>query len=509
MKVLIVDDEPIVRKVLKTMICWEDYGLQWGGEAFDGLDAWELLQREPMDLIVTDILMPRMDGLELVKRLRQDQADAAVVVLSCLDDFSYVKEAMKQGAHDYILKPTMEPEQLAEILMEAKEALLTQRKENEQREQLQRQLQMSQQAQWGMRLQKCWISGQQDVELEQAWFQDDRVLTSCMIQFTMDSHLSVLGWHWPDALAYVSLSDQRTLLIYEHNETDRTRQTVETLTEQFGLGQECYCVTEITNIQSADQLNNLVEQHELVRHCMFYEGKSTGKLGAPSYGAVYPGINGVLPVEEKSNLLRAISGHNEEAMNYWARQITAHLEQNRPSVDQAYSFIYELLGLAAAFVRQQTDAELEQYERQYVSSAAVQSHLHLQSLAAWFIEAVTELAAVLQSNGQLSSRNPFVRKAMSFMRQQYHLQISTSDIADHVKLSRSYLSDLYSKETGESLIETLTNIRIQEAKRLLRHSEQKVYEIAEAVGFIDPKTFAKTFKKIVGCSPKEYEEQNK
>ncbi|WP_282935416.1 response regulator [Paenibacillus sp. RC67] len=509
MKVLIVDDEPIVRKVLKTMICWEDYGLQWGGEAYDGLDAWEILQREPIDLIVTDILMPRMDGLELVKRLRQANADAAVVVLSCLDDFSYVKEAMKQGAHDYILKPTMEPEQLAEILVEAKEALMAQRKENEHREQLQRQVQLSQQAQWGMRLQKVWISGQWDADLEQEWFQAERVLSSCMIQFTMDSHLSVLGWQWPDALAYVSLNEQRTLLIYEHNGTNRAEQVEDTLTEQFSLGRESFCVTEIKDIHNEEQLLELIQQHELVRHGLFYEGNSSGLSRWSTIDPSSLERNGMLPVEEKQNLLRAISGMNEEAMNYWSKQIAAQLEQNRPSVDQTYSFIYELLGLAAAFARQQTDAELEQFERQYVSSSSVQSCLDMQSLGAWFIDAVSELANLLHSNGQLTSRNPFVQKAMSFMRQQYHLQISTSDIAEHVKLSRSYLSDLYSKETGESLIETLTNIRIQEAKRLLRQSEQKVYEIAEAVGFIDPKTFAKTFKKIVGCSPKEYEEQNK
>ena len=79
-------------------------------------------------------------------------------------------------------------------------------------------------------------------------------------------------------------------------------------------------------------------------------------------------------------------------------------------------------------------------------------------------------------------------------------------MADHVRLSRSYLSDLYSKEMGESLSETLTRIRIEEAKRMLRTGEMKVYEVADAVGFPDAKTFAKTFKRVVGCSPKEFDE---
>jgi two-component system response regulator YesN len=104
--------------------------------------------------------------------------------------------------------------------------------------------------------------------------------------------------------------------------------------------------------------------------------------------------------------------------------------------------------------------------------------------------------------------NPFIKKAVRFMREQYSRNIGTVDIADHVKLSRSYLSDLFSKEMGESLIETLTRIRIEEAKRKLRNGEMKVYEIAEAVGFSDPKSFAKTFKRLVGCTPKEFESRD-
>ena len=95
------------------------------------------------------------------------------------------------------------------------------------------------------------------------------------------------------------------------------------------------------------------------------------------------------------------------------------------------------------------------------------------------------------------------------MMENYASPISTSDMADYVRLSRSYLSDLFSKEMGESLSETLTRIRIEEAKRKLRTGEMKVYEVADAVGFPDAKTFAKTFKRVVGCSPKEFEKPNK
>ncbi|MEX2461817.1 MAG: AraC family transcriptional regulator [Paenibacillaceae bacterium] len=91
------------------------------------------------------------------------------------------------------------------------------------------------------------------------------------------------------------------------------------------------------------------------------------------------------------------------------------------------------------------------------------------------------------------------------MDENYARNISTIDIAVHVRLSRSYISDLYGKETGESLGEALTRIRISKAKIMLHKGELKIYEIAEAVGFLDAKVFAKVFKPLEGCTPREYE----
>ncbi|CAK4845478.1 unnamed protein product [Aphanomyces euteiches] len=107
------------------------------------------------------------------------------------------------------------------------------------------------------------------------------------------------------------------------------------------------------------------------------------------------------------------------------------------------------------------------------------------------------------------SRNPFVIRAFRYMDENYASNISTIDIAEHVRLSRSYISDLYGKETDESLSEALTRIRISKAKALLRKGDLKIYEIADAVGFLDAKVFAKAFKRLEGCTPREFEAADK
>jgi YesN/AraC family two-component response regulator len=262
LNVLIVDDEPIIRIGLKTLVDWQQFGFTHVGEAEDGQEAWEQIDSLQVDIVITDLLMPRMDGLELIRLLQNHSRSIAIIVLSCMDDFTYVKEAMKYGAKDYILKPTMEPDQLVVILKTVRDELLQTRE-------MKRQL----------------------------------------------------------------LSLQR--------------------------------VTE-TVIHSA------VDEQQL--------------------------------------------------------QIP-------------------------------------------------------------------------------TTRNPFVIKAFRYMDNNYASNISTLDIAEHVRLSRSYISDLYGKETDQSLSEALTRIRIGKAKALLRKGELKIYEIAEAVGFLDAKVFAKAFRRLEGCSPREFEGQ--
>ncbi|QGQ95515.1 response regulator [Paenibacillus psychroresistens] len=265
MNVLIVDDEPIIRIGLKTLVEWEKFGFQHVGEAEDGIDAWEQIDSLQVDIVITDLLMPRMDGLELIRLIQNHSRSIAVVVLSCMDDFAYVKEAMKHGAKDYILKPTMEPDQLMAILLTVREDLLRARE---------------------MR----------------------RQLTS------------------------------------------------------FQQGQDKQII-----------VNNSMDE------------------------------------------LRVL---------------------------------------------------------------------------------------------EPLSRNPFVIRAFRYMDENYASNISTIDIAEHVRLSRSYISDLYGKETDESLSEALTRIRISKAKAMLRKGDLKIYEIADAVGFLDAKVFAKAFKRLEGCTPREYGDED-
>lgn len=128
-KALVVDDEPIILKGFDNLISWEEFGIEIAAKAENGKAALQIARKEKIDLLITDIRMPEMSGLELLKTIRREGKNIKVIILSGYDDFQYVKEASKYGIENYLLKP-IEENELEETLLH-----LTEKLENEQKQQ--------------------------------------------------------------------------------------------------------------------------------------------------------------------------------------------------------------------------------------------------------------------------------------------------------------------------------------------------------------------------------------
>lgn len=122
-KVVIVDDEILIRVGIKSCIDWEEHGFEIAGQAGNGIKALEVIEATHPDIVLTDIKMPKMDGLELISEVRKRFPDIKIIVLSCYNEIDYVKKAIKLGAEDYILKLSLEPEILLEVLTKTKQLL--------------------------------------------------------------------------------------------------------------------------------------------------------------------------------------------------------------------------------------------------------------------------------------------------------------------------------------------------------------------------------------------------
>ena len=122
-KVLIVEDEVLVREGLKSVIGWDKLGMEVVGDAANGRQALEIYERERPDIVLTDIRMPVMDGLELIARIREEDKKTGIVILTCYEEFGYLQEALRMGVSDYILKLKMKPAEIEAAMAKVKKKL--------------------------------------------------------------------------------------------------------------------------------------------------------------------------------------------------------------------------------------------------------------------------------------------------------------------------------------------------------------------------------------------------
>ncbi len=523
MNIMIVDDEPIIRIGLRTLVEWESHGFRLVAEASDGEEALGLMAQQPVDLLVTDIRMPRMDGLELIRQTRLSNEDIGIVVLSCLDDFSFVKEAMKLGARDYILKPTMEPDSLVETLKSISSTLLEERSERAQLQVLSERLEQSRAYRLQATLRAYLEQGQYVEELTSELCRADRKLYTLHILLPLHMNIASLDAALSDILVAVRLQDNGYLLLLDCERALSTNEwyqlahsTAEGIILQLAKSRgrdsqtEQYPVIFVgPPIHNLSELPDRIDYHREQAHWRYYSGSNN-----PIYmDAPLPRTIGDLSpaAESRNNLLRAIAGGNPEAVRHHLGELLTMIEQSKPELPKLHAYIFETASLIIGYAREHHYLNIGELEQKYVSLETIAGKLLFKDLYWHMIDFTRELfdrQDVIRTR-QAENMHPFIRKAIAFIRGHYMENIGTADIAEHVKLSRSYLSDLYSKEAGESLIETLARVRIEEACRLLLSTDLKVYEVAEAVGFNDSKTFTKSFKRQLGCSPKEYCQSNK
>ncbi|WP_054949766.1 response regulator transcription factor [Numidum massiliense] len=126
--VLLVEDEFLIRSGMRTLIDWEAHGFHLAAEATHGAEAFDILREQTIDIVLTDIRMPVMDGLALIRKIRKRHLPCEIIVLSSYDDFAYVRQAMKHGVRDYIHKPTISPDDLVQTLQEVAADLRYKRK---------------------------------------------------------------------------------------------------------------------------------------------------------------------------------------------------------------------------------------------------------------------------------------------------------------------------------------------------------------------------------------------
>ncbi|SHE90262.1 two-component system, response regulator YesN [Caldanaerobius fijiensis DSM 17918] len=528
-KLIIVDDEEITRDSLLNLINWNELGITISGSAANGIEALDVYAKNGADIVLTDIRMPKMNGIELMKKLKKIDPSIIIIVLSAYDDFSYAQESLKSGAFDYILKP-IEIEKLIDVVKRAVKAKNQEfmRKKREQmiQKQLKESLPLLREKFLSQLLTRPMPNLREKIKYlnldiqENFYFvilleiddyakiienysEQDIQLTDFMVINIVDETLE------NHKHAILSSGEGSFSIIMTAKSKDHIKSTILEHCERIRSNLNKFASLNITQSvgRIVSDLNDIHYSHKdalLAMEYKFYLGKNQIIF----YDEVEPFEMEKIyyPIKLEEQLVMSIKKADIDSALRVLDEIWQSFTEKNLAVDIIKRWCIELIALITRSL-----VELGENPDIFFKNTDPWSIIKkletIDDTRAWIqniIEAVTEYIALKRK----SKNKKIVEKALEIIEKEYaNKNLTLNDIATKLYITPNYLSYLFKSETGENFTEYLTKIRIDKAKELLKNLEFKIYEIADAVGYADPHHFSRVFKRQEGITPAEYRDQ--
>ena len=509
-KVLIADDEPLVRIGVKSSIDWEKLGLVLVGEAENGKETLELIERYSPDIILLDIGMPVMSGIQVLQAMKAKGIRAQTLVLSCHNEIDYVKQAIKLGAFDYVLKLSLKSEDLEQHILEMKEQIkkdqslsfqdfresaasylfkifnyLSVRPEEKDQEPI-------------AELQAVLAAQDFHLILADIDRMDSGKFNTCkniLCEISQTTLKSTIRWYYGSPCYH-----QIVILCF-----DISPQLLQTLVTRLSAALTSYtnlpfAIGVSTAFHGEEKLTEALRQADSALSQQFYCDKSTfwaseafpyqdaPLIRMETETAIYHSIE-MGDMESARLLIHQIL---EEAEKYH-RLHPSVLKSNMIEITNLFVKHLKIHGMALGDIS-------DDYSCLFQRILQCKQISQLRLLYDRFIDDYGEKISEIKK----SRNREEIQKAWKFIAEHYKEPITLSDIAGYVNMSKNYFSYLFKKETGESYIHSLNRIRIEEAKQLFQTGNYKVYEVAEMVGYNNTNYFNEIFKRLTGQNPNSF-----
>ena len=520
-KVFLVEDEVITREGIRDNVDWQASGFEFCGEASDGEMALPLLRTAQPDVLITDIKMPFMNGLQLSKIVREHMPWVKIIILSGHDEFEYAQKAINLGVTDYLLKPVT-VQKLQSTLQKLTVQLDQERKEQANLKKLQEEVEESRETLRERLLFNLVVGAVSPTEA---------------IEKGEMLGLDLIARYYLVVILKIEISDRTEQ--YDHDEYQRAQRIVMGLVEKnpdiFMLKREW---GDLMLIMKGSTQEYLEEDRDLlldeIRQKVIktrYQlnigvGASKKRIADISQSFVEALVNMQNPAgENKAGLNQAIDQMelikvNKSAVENYLRSgvkdefdefFNAYL---RPLGETALksnlikNYIFVDIVLAVTKLLNDLGGEVEKVIPELNSIEMIMSNIKtIEQLREQAYKILTSALAYRDSqpNGQYKN---LIRQAKEYLEQHYMNPIlSLNEVAAQANLSYSHFSVVFSQETGQTFKEYLTEIRINKAKELLRMTALRSADIAYQVGYNDPHYFSSVFKKNTGLSPIEFRSQ--
>lgn len=517
--VFLVDDEPIVLEGIRTKIDWEKSGFSFAGEASDGEIALSMIHEIKPDILITDIKMPFMDGLQLASAIKKTQPWIKIIILSGHDEFYYAKKAISIGIEDYLLKPFTSDD----VISSLKKAALQIDKErtqlsdiNKMKEELQSQKKLIQKdfltnlvhgvIDTETIMQKC---QELKIDLMSRYYkilisridsktdntQNQQEACSLLNSYSSSWEQTSCFFHHNNKLICIMKSLSKDEL---EEEVYRIAETIEHIATK---NPDCNVITAIG--KTVEHLSSLPDSYEDAKKILELSNFENQNRIISSDDIQMN--NNLLELKENDPMVDRLKYAVRNDISVIIDE-SMTLIKNNPGQFQVFaSYLLVDLIFAVSKLIETLGGNIKEINPKIIQRSFVDEAVSDETNFIKTLEDVLNFALEYRDSKMTGRYGDIILKAKKYIDENYADQNTTlTTVSEIVCLSPNHFSTIFSQECKTTFIEYLTNVRIENAKRLLKDTEMKGYDIAYECGFSDPHYFSYIFKKNTGFSPREY-----
>ncbi|MBB6733248.1 response regulator [Cohnella zeiphila] len=532
LRVLLVDDERLARHYVCSLIDWERHGFVIVGEAEGGIEAMRAIDRNRPHIAVIDMNMPVMDGVALCRYLHEYHPDMKVIVLSSYDKYEYVRETLKNGAVDYLLKHRLDEESLLQVLEKARSDIGSAAaaagagpaSDASEREPAPSLLAV---AEWLQGLDACgdsvrgWLERRWSRERARNGFAavmqiaNFRLLTETLPDGERTGLVRSIvdlceqsGTGDPSLMIPVPLARGDIALLFYCDGSDE-RAVVRDAEER--LGRIEYSIDLYLGMKAVFGIGPPVRQAGGVRDSF---RKAAGNAeermrqlhaGPSGAGARTDGEKPAsLTLGQEKAIRNAVEARDVHAVGEALDGIVRSLREGPASARSIQGVLSELLAIADKFWQHRPERGCGPEPDDWASRGELTRLFHLDDLLQWLKERYRRLIERLVPDSDRPIHSAVIKEAVLYVRENYPDDISLELTARRIGVTPAYLSHLFKEETGTSFTEYLNRLRVGRSKRLIEDGESRIKDIYGKAGFASYNYFFKVFKQYEGVTPSVY-----
>jgi two-component system response regulator YesN len=532
--ILIVDDMPAIRAALARILTEHQMDFDPILEAATGEEAVQLALQYQPDIVLMDIKMPALNGLQATARIRKQLPNIKIIMLTAYNEFSYVQKALKLGARDYLLKP-VRPDKLAALLEDVQEEIRLEKRDMRTvkivKDSLQKTMPvietnlvenlirgaipeggavaeslayLGKRLRWpvvlvakidnyGDFMQKRPPAARQKIQVD---------LVNQMRQQVPEPQRTLVGYSHPGRVVLIVSTDQHLITTQKlYTFADNLRHSIaqkSPFSVTIGIGNQ---YVEMDSIPLSYAEANLARRYQSQQ-----QGNRVIHINDVPTLASDGNSARAFPVQRERQLVQSVQTNQPQRAHQLTNEIVDYLAQHYNAEPEAIkNHCTELVTLVAWGVIKAGAVEHQVLETLHQQVRALSAWKSVADVRRWTLNSIAEMFAIVQ---HLSQEQDAVQQAVEYIHQNFHRSdISLQEIAERVNLSVSHLSTQFKSKMGMSYVKYLTSVRLQEAQKLLLTSDETVTEIAALVGYPNATNFYRHFRKQFQTTPGAYRQE--